>query len=1150
MKLISNALQTTTVYQSLQQAYVKQEGPVAFSGLSHIHRAWLLSTLVQETSPLLVVTADEREAKRLSEDINTMCEASIARSFPAKEPVLTPTESATASYEQERLGTLTALALGKCKIVCTGIEAVMQPTIPLQELQANLQKIKIGDEVNVPKLVKKLAEAGYSRCETVSGAGQFSLRGDILDIFPIHMTTPVRIEFWDDTVDLMALFDTETQRRTDDLEQLVIPPAREFLIGLTELSELVKTHAMSLRGKHNATAKEKLLADAQLFADGLLPAHYEKYAPLAREQATLVCDYSFSQILFSEINAISETEQGVWGRYEEDVKLLLEQGYLCRGLEGYYQEHSVLESKFAQHFCVYMSTFLQGKEKIPYRRLLHAEFQQIALWGGELKQLVEDLQEYIESDYCVMLYAGTEKTQEILQKDLQRANIDCRLYEPNSEYMHKVVWLRPASVNGGLSCEESKFALITQSRNVQQNSHRKRNFKKGKDIRTLADITEGDIVVHATHGIGRFVGIRKLEMDNVVKDYITIEYAGGDKLYVPVTQLDMVSKYTAPGEETKIKLTSLNSGEWQKTRKRVRSAVKDMAEELLALYAKREATKGFSFWPDDRIQHEFEERFPYAETEDQLQCIEEIKQDMERSRPMDRLLCGDVGFGKTEVAFRAAMKCVLSGKQCAILVPTTVLAMQHYQTALQRFEQFPVNIAMLSRFVPKKKQQEILQEIRSGKTDIIIGTHRIVQKDMEFRNLGLAIVDEEQRFGVAHKERFKQMFAGVDMLTLSATPIPRTLNMAMSGIRDMSVIAEPPQDRYPIQTFVLEYNESIIQQAIARELKRDGQVYYIHNRIETMPFVAARLQSAFPHARILVANGQMPEGEMSKIWKQMMEHEADILVCTTIIETGVDIANVNTMLIDNADHFGLSQLYQLRGRVGRSNRRAYAYFTYQKNKVLNQDSAKRLSAIREFTTFGSGYHIAMKDLEIRGAGSILGGTQHGHIESVGYDIYIKMLNEAIAEAKGQPIEQVPECTVDIQITAHIPEDYIESLNQRLDIYRKIALVKTDADETDIIDELIDRYGEPPKEILGLISVAKLRNTAANMGIIEIGQHSGCLRFYMKQFKPESIAELSGIYRSRLRLNLAAIRPNVEIAIEEESPLELIQRVLQILQNKN
>ncbi|MDE5564914.1 MAG: transcription-repair coupling factor, partial [Oscillospiraceae bacterium] len=648
--------------------------------------------------------------------------------------------------------------------------------------------------------------------------------------------------------------------------------------------------------------------------------------------------------------------------------------------------------------------------------------------------------------------------------------------------------------------------------------------------------------------VGRFLGIHKLEMEGVAKDYITIQYAGTEKLYVPVTQLDMVSRYIGAQDETNVRLNRLSSPQWQKTCNNVRKAVQDMAEELMKLYAKREKSEGYAFYPDDELQHEFEERFPYAETDDQLQSIGEIKSDMMQTRPMDRLLCGDVGFGKTEVAFRAAMKCVLSDRQCAILTPTTVLAMQHYRTALRRFDRMPVRIEMLSRFRTAKEQKKILEDLEKGKIDIIIGTHRIVQKDVKFHALGLAIIDEEQRFGVKHKERFKEMFSGIDVLTLSATPIPRTLNMALSGIRDMSVLADPPQDRYPVQTYVTEYQEGVVMQAITREMKRGGQVYYIHNRIDTIMHCATRIQELFPDARIAVAHGRLSEEEMSDIWQQVVEGEIDILVCTTIIETGVDVPNANTLIIEDSDRLGLSQLYQLRGRVGRSNRRAYAYFMFKRDKVLTEVAAKRLDAMREFTQFGSGFRIAMRDLEIRGAGSILGGSQHGHMETVGYDMYMQMLNEAIAEVKGEKIQKAANCTVDIQIEAYIPEDYIGDTTSRIDMYRKIATVHDEHDESELIDELIDRYGEPPKAIVGLIKVSLLRNSAAAMGITEITQRSGSMQFYIEQPEPQQIAALSAKYGRRILFSCME-KPYIGVKLlPNQSPAALMQEVVYTMKN--
>ena len=616
-------------------------------------------------------------------------------------------------------------------------------------------------------------------------------------------------------------------------------------------------------------------------------------------------------------------------------------------------------------------------------------------------------------------------------------------------------------------------------------------------------------------------------------------------LYVPVTQLDLVSKYVGPRDDKSVKLNKLNSTEWQKTRSRVKSAVKDMAKELIALYSKRMRTEGFAFSPDTDWQRDFEERFPYEETDDQLRCIEEIKHDMEMARPMDRLLCGDVGFGKTEVAIRAAFKAVMDGKQVAVLVPTTILAWQHYQTFLQRMDSFPVTVELLSRFRTPKQQENIVKRLRSGEIDIIIGTHRILQKDVIFKDLGLCIIDEEQRFGVAHKEKMKELKASVDVLTLSATPIPRTLNMAMSGIRDMSTIEEAPQDRHPVQTYVMEYDRGVILEAIKKELRRGGQVFYLHNAIESISTCAAKLQQDLPDARIAFAHGKMSEEELSDIWRSLIDQETDILVCTTIIESGIDVPSCNTLIIENADRLGLSQLYQLRGRVGRSNRRAFAYFTFTRGKAISDIAQKRLSAIRDFTQFGSGFKIALRDLEIRGAGNILGASQHGHMESVGYEMYVRLLSEAIAEEKGEaPPPEAEECAVDIALDAHIPEEYIRSLNQRVDIYKRIAAIRNQDDAADVIDELIDRFGDPPVSVMGLIEVATLRNMASALGITEIRQNDTSLLFFPKELDLERISMATQKMQGRLTVDLMSKRPHLSIELRTaERPIELMKKVL-------
>lgn len=1121
--------------------------PVCAAGLSHIHKSQLLYTL-SEKGFLLVITDTEAEAKKLCDDINMMAQSSrLAMLFPAREIFLTSAEGMSRDYEHQRIESLSAVLDGECRILAASAEAAMQPVIPPEVLSEYTVTIKSGSQLDLEKLKSKLVDMGYVRSDKVEGPSQFSVRGAIADIFPVQSEQPVRIELWGDDIDSMSYFDPETQRRTDSIDEFKIAPAVETITDRNALADKIEKLAKSIRSKKADIIRENFSCDIEKLREGNELDCIDKYIPLIYEEIPSLFEYAKGIVVFAEYTNAVETAKGVTAQYNEDCKILLEEGVLCRGLEGHYFEFPQIMEKAQQNKCLFMSNFVSGLDRVGYKKIVNFEGVQNAPWGGEMRQLNEDLHNYCERGFRTMLIAGSEKTLPIIKQDLEEAGIGCDIAKPDSTCQPGRVLLMTGSLSGGLEYLENKTAVITQAK-AASSKKKKKKHKKGEEIRSLSDIATGDLVVHSLHGIGRFVGIRKLELEGVTKDYITIQYAGKDVLYVPVTQLDMVSKYIGPRDDTGVKLNKLSSAEWQKTRNNVKRAVKDMAEELIKLYAKREQSKGIAFLPDDEMQRDFEARFPYAETDDQLQSISEIKEDMEKSRPMDRLLCGDVGFGKTEVALRAAMKCVISGKQCAILVPTTVLAMQHYQTALRRFEQFPVNIELISRFRTPKQQQDIIKRLKKGLIDIIIGTHRLVQKDIEFKNLGLAIIDEEQRFGVAHKEKFKEYFSGVDVLTLSATPIPRTLNMAMSGIRDMSVIEEPPQDRHPVQTYVVEYNMAMILQAITRELKRGGQVYYIHNRVDSISGCAARLQELLPDARIAYAHGQMTEEKMSEIWNSLVEHEIDILVCTTIIETGVDVPNVNTLIIEDADRFGLSQLYQLRGRVGRSNRRAYAYFTFRREKVLTEVASKRLNAMREFTQFGSGFRIALRDLEIRGAGSILGGRQHGHMEAVGYDMYLRLLTEAIAEEKGEPIQKAADCSVDIRIDAHIPEKYIESTAQRIDVYKKIAAIETPEDRMEMLDELIDRYGDPPKAVTGLLDAALLRNTAASLGITEIQQRKENLFFYISSPKPEQISALSSGFKGRILFNSLA-KPYISVKLAAGQPPEkLMEEVLRTMKN--
>ena len=932
----------------------------------------------------------------------------------------------------------------------------------------------------------------------------------------------------------------------------MLAPSVEVLVdNPSELADKIEKHASSLRGKTAPKAKEILQMECDQLRNGRHFHCADKYITMLYDRTATLLDYfslNDTLVFVSEFHKGKERIRTTQWQWAEDVKEYLEEGVLCRGLDTYSGDWIYIQSQLEKRSTVCLEAFVRGTYEVPVRTLLNITARQLSVWGGSIALLEEDLQAMQSSGLTCIVLGGTEKTASNIATDLKEKGLSVVYMPDMSEIPDKGVIITTGTLSAGMEFPAAGFGIITHGRHTGKAAAKKRKNKHAQELYSLSELTVGDYIVHASHGIGVFEGIHKINMQGVVKDYIKVRYAKKDTLYVPVTQLDLVSKYIGPREDATVKLSKLGGQDWQKTKARVRSAVKDMAKELIRLYAQRMQAKGHAFSPDTEWQRDFEAHFEFEETEDQLRCIKEIKHDMELSSPMDRLLCGDVGFGKTEVALRAAFKCVSDSCQCALLVPTTILAWQHYQNISKRMEGFPVRIELLSRFRTPKQQEDILKRLKRGEIDMIVGTHRLVSKDVQFHNLGLLIVDEEQRFGVAQKERLKDSYKNVDVLTLSATPIPRTLNMALSGIRDMSVIEEAPHDRHPVQTYVLEHDQGIICDAIRRELRRGGQAYYLHNNVESIERVAASLQNQIPEAKVGFAHGKMTESELSEIWRKLLEQEIDVLVCTTIIETGVDVPNVNTLIIENADCMGLSQLHQIRGRVGRSSRRAYAYFTFTRNKILTEVAQKRLSAIREFTEFGSGFKIAMRDLEIRGAGNILGGEQHGHMETVGYDLYLKLLGEAVKMEKGElpsaPVDN--ECLVDMQVQAHIPERYIENLSQRLDIYRRIAGIKNQDDALDVLDELTDRFGKPPVSVQGLIDIALLRNMASQIGIFEVKQRDDYIMLYREPMNMEFLEPLIKILKGRVKLS-AGNKPYVSVKVTgKETPLQTLKQVLEIL----
>lgn len=1118
--------------------------PALVTGVSHIHKAHFIAALIAEHSvPSLVIAENEGEAQKLVLDINAMLGDNAALLLPEKEFVLADAEAVSREYEHKRIFTLNALADCTCKAVICSPTAAAQLTVPKTELKRRTVTLEEGGEVSLEALVEAMRAAGYSRSEMVEGAGQFSVRGGIVDIFPPSSAAPFRIELWGDTVDSISEFDIETQRRTNTLEKISISPARETLFNTEEMCEKIEALASKLRSKNAEKVRDRLRSDAQKLRDGVALYSSDRFFPLCYDEEATAFDYITEDgyVFVCENTAVKETYRVAAAQHIEDLKILTDEAKVCKGLERYMLTKSELYDRLIGSTSVYFDSFIRGGGLELGLSVSAKGAIQNAPWSGEYKLLEEELRRYLDRKMCCFIFAGTAKGAKNLAFDLIEDGFGAEYSENPSQVVGGKVVVTSGTLSAGFSYEEAGLCVFTHT-SVHAERRKAPKLKKNEQIRSLEDIAIGDLVVHASYGIGIFGGVHKIEAGGVLKDYISIKYAGGDVVNIPVTQLDLVSRYIGSGDPATVKLNKIGSNQWNNSKAKAKAAAKEMAAELIELYEKRMRSPGFAFPEDDAMQEDFEQHFAYVETGAQLRCIDEIKQDMMRDHPMERLLCGDVGFGKTEVALRAAFKCVEAGKQCVLLAPTTVLAWQHYQTATARMEAFPINIALLSRYKSTSEKKEILKGLASGRIDMVIGTHRIIQNDVKFKDLGLVIIDEEQRFGVAHKDKFKESFAGVDILSLSATPIPRTLNMAMSGIRDMSILDEPPQDRQAVSTYVIEHDWGVIAQAIQKELRRNGQVYYIHNRIDSIYSVADKLRQLIPDLKIGVAHGRMEENQLLEVWRQLLDGELDVLVCTTIIETGIDVPNVNTLIIEDADFMGLAQLHQLRGRVGRTNKRAFAYFTFKPGKVLSEVSQRRLDAIREFTQFGSGFRIALRDLEIRGAGNILGSSQSGHLANVGYDMYLQLLDEAVREEKGEKNVHKDECLVDVRINAYIPEDYISNQAQRVDCYRKIARIVTDEDALDITDELIDRYGEPPAPILGLIDVAKLRNMAAE-NISEISQVRDELVFFINKFDMNKLAAVTKALGKRMRLETVG-KPRMLVKVEKNEPvLDVMKTVI-------
>lgn len=1045
MKAFLTPLQGLAEFEQIKEKSKTNKGILQVSGCMESQKSHLMYGLSGIAPYRLILAEDERRAREIYEDYRFYDRK--VYSYPAKDLLFFQADIHGNLLIRQRMKVIKALLEEKELIVVTSIDGCMDFLESLEKIKEQLIHYESDSTVDIEQLKNQLVALGYERVGQVEMPGQFSVRGGIVDIYCLTEENPWRIELWGDEIDSIRSFDPESQRSLENLEELTIYPAVEHIGDKDMVS----------------------------FLD---------YFP---EERTI--------ILLDEPNRLTEKGGAVEEEYRQSRMHREEKG--SRNLpENWLCSFEQLQKELNKRNCISVCALEPKQAGWKVREKFYLEVKSISAYNNSFELLVKDLHQYKKQGYRIALLSGSRTRAERLAKDLQEEGLAAFYGQDyDREICPGEIMVVYGHAKKGFEYPLIKFAVMTESDifGQEQKKKKKKNYS-GSRIQDFAELSIGDFVVHEKHGLGIYRGIEKVEVDRIVKDYIKIEYRGGSNLYIPATQLDCLQKYSGADASKAPKLNKLGTQEWNKTKSKVRGAVKNIAKELVELYAVRQEKEGYVCGPDTVWQREFEEMFPYEETEDQLSAIEDAKRDMESTRIMDRLICGDVGYGKTEVALRAAFKEVQESRQVAYLAPTTILAQQIYNTFVQRMKEFPVRVELLCRFRTPAQQKKAIEDLKKGQVDVIIGTHRILSKDVQFKNLGLLIVDEEQRFGVTHKEKIKQLKKDVDVLTLTATPIPRTLHMSLIGIRDMSVLEEPPMDRMPIQTYVMEYDEETVREAINRELRRGGQVYYVYNRVTDIADVALRIAKLVPDARVDFAHGQMSERELENVMYSFVNGDIDVLVSTTIIETGLDISNVNTMIIHDSDRYGLSQLYQLRGRIGRSNRTAYAFLMYRKNVMLKETAEKRLAAIREYTDLGSGFKIAMRDLELRGAGNLLGAQQHGHMNAVGYDLYCKMLNEAVKEAKGIHTMEDFETSVDLNVDAYIPDSYISNEFQKLDIYKRIAGIETQQDYDDMLEELLDRFGEPGKAVLNLLAIAKLKAIAHQGYVTEIKQTGKIVRF--------------------------------------------------------
>ncbi|WP_283601378.1 transcription-repair coupling factor [Ligilactobacillus aviarius] len=1152
---LSELIGQTDELQIVRQQ-LTQPGRHLLTGVLGSAKTLILKSLFQQLKkPFLVVTDTLSHAQELAADLTNVLDEEQVRLFPVEELVATEIATSSPDFQSQRVRALTALSQHKAKVVVTSASGLRRRLAPVKMWNHNQLTFKVGAEVELEQVSHQLVQMGYQRQKLVDRPGDFAIRGSIIDIYSLNHELPVRIDLFDTEIDSIRFFEIGNQRSLENVDEISVMPATDmiqnsqiFTDGIRRLQELEAQVEPALKEDQADELRRQLDAVITMWKDQELLKEHRIFAQILYPQATSLLDYlddgvlvldDYAKIL-EHADEIEQNEQ-VWLDEKEELKPVLDQLQL-----GFEVRKLVRETKKS---TLFMSLFKKGIGRLKFASLTDLKVRTIQQFFSQMPLLQTEARRWNKQNQTVVLMIQDEERLTKISQTLDDFEIPNIMTQPEN-LQRGILQIVRGSLQSGFEVPSAKLVVLTETElfaKATKKRAKRLTMENAERLKSYTDLKEGDFVVHVDHGVGRYLGVKTMEVDGKHQDYLTLEYQKGAKLYVPVNQLDRVQKYVSSDAKTP-HLNKLGGSEWHKTKKRVASKIEDIADELVDLYAEREMKTGFAFPKDDAYQREFEDAFPYTETPDQLRSTSEIKQDMENKHPMDRLLIGDVGYGKTEVALRAAFKAVEAGKQVAFLVPTTVLAQQHYETMIERFENFPIEIGILSRFNTPAETKQILENLKDGKCDIVVGTHRLLSKDVQFKDLGLLIIDEEQRFGVKHKERLKQLKSTVDVLTLTATPIPRTLNMSMLGVRDLSVIETAPVNRYPIQTYVMEQDNQVIANGIRREMERGGQVFYLHNRVKDIEKKAAALQALVPEARITYIHGQMTENQMEKILMDFIHGDYDVLVTTTIIETGVDIPNANTLFVEDADRMGLAQLYQLRGRVGRSSRVAYAYFMYKPDKVLTEVSEKRLEAIKDFTELGSGFKIAMRDLAIRGAGNLLGKQQHGFIDSVGYDLYTQMLNEAVARKRGVKPEEKTDATINLDVEAYIPQSYIDDEQQKIEIYKRIRQFNNFNQYQEVQDDLIDRFGDYPDEVSNLLEIGLLKMDADRALVDQIFQKKDEITIV---FSKKATTRLSGsqflaaVSQTKLSTSMNVDNLQMKITIKKKADQTLAQIILEM-----